>query len=141
MKLPGGCIPKQTYKLLNDFAAWLKIEELRDDAHSPSKFPFKCRRCGAKIKDKSERDRLKAELAALRADKTVAGKKVYSKAIALHADAHCQQMPFQVPIPRDYHVTIIPRDYYSRSRSPRFRRRRTSSTCCTASISTCRRST
>ena len=38
------------------------------------------------------------ELAALKANKTVAGKRAYARAIAVHADAHNQQMPFEPPV-------------------------------------------
>ena len=41
---------------------------------------------------------MKAELASLKADKTVDGKTAYAKAVALHADIHGQQMPGQHPV-------------------------------------------
>ena len=77
-----------------------EVDELCADAHAPKSFPFVCKRrgCGVRIKDAVELAALKAELAALKADKTVQGKKVYAKAIALHADAHGQQMPYQQPV-------------------------------------------
>ena len=50
------------------------------------------------IKDAAEREKLRKELAELKADKTVTGKKVYAGAIAKHADLHGQQMPFERPV-------------------------------------------
>ena len=74
---------------------------MRLDAHSPRSFPFKCKRRGCQtplLRDPAHRERMKAELAALKADKSVAGKRKYAAAIALHCDAHGQQMPFQTPV-------------------------------------------
>ena len=73
---------------------------MRNDAHCPRSFPFKCKRpgCQVTIKDEAERDRLKAELAALKAVKSKDGKKAYAAAIAAHADLHGQQRPFEAPV-------------------------------------------
>eukprot|EP00966_Prymnesium_polylepis_P188828 4375175-Prymnesium_polylepis.1 len=125
LKLPEGVTSARAFQLLGDFAPWLKVTELRNDAHCPRRFPFKCRRkgCGVTIKDATERDRLKAELALLKADKTVKSKAVYAKAIAFHADARTgSRCRFRI-------------------RSPTSRRRTASSTCSTRSTSTCPRST
>ncbi len=104
LKLPEGCSADRAFKLLDAFAPWLKLASLRDDAHCPATFPFKCKRpgCGVTLKSAAEREAAKAELALLKADRTVGGKKLYAKAIAVHADLHGQQMPLQAP------VTAIP---------------------------------
>ena len=67
LKLPGDCSSARAFELLGAFAPWLKVEDLRNDAHSPRNFPFKCKRkgCGVKFKDAGERDKVKAELALL----------------------------------------------------------------------------
>ena len=100
LKLPDECDAAREFDLIDAFAPWLELEKLRNDAHSPRSFPFKCKRrgCGKVIKDAAERDRLRAELAELKADRTIAGKNAYSKAIGMHADLHDQQMPFQAPV-------------------------------------------
>mmetsp|Transcript_14867 Transcript_14867/g.39759 ORF Transcript_14867/g.39759 Transcript_14867/m.39759 type:complete len:344 (+) Transcript_14867:621-1652(+) len=100
MKLPDDCDSTRALELLGQFAPWLKVEALCSDAHSPAAFPFRCKRrgCGAVIKDAAEREKLRKELAELKADKTVTGKKVYAGAIAKHADLHGQQMPFERPV-------------------------------------------
>jgi len=77
------------------------VAELKLDAYCPTQFPFKCRRpdCTAPvIRDAAQLATLKAELAALKANKTVAGKKAYAAAIAAHADVHGQQRPFEPPV-------------------------------------------
>ena len=100
IKLPDDCDSTRAFELLGQFAPWLKVESLCNDAHSPAAFPFRCKRrgCGAVIKDAAEREKLRKELAELKADKTVTGKKVYAGAIAKHADLHGQQMPFERPV-------------------------------------------
>ena len=100
MKLPDKCTPKKGFELLENYAPWLKNISLCNDAHSPSSFPFKCRRdgCGLLIKSQAEVDKGKVELALLNSDKTVNGKKAYTKAIAIHCDLHGQQMPYQRPV-------------------------------------------
>jgi hypothetical protein len=100
LKLPEGCESARAFELLGDFAPWLKVDALSNDAHSPKTFPFRCRRrgCGVTIRDQAACDKLKAELASLKADKTVDGKTAYAKAVALHADIHGQQMPGQHPV-------------------------------------------
>ena len=100
-KLPAEITAKGAFAIVDKFCKWLEVDELRADAHICTTFPFKCRRkeCSIKvIKDAAHRDALVAELAALKANKTVAGKAEYAKAIALHADAHGQQMPYQDPV-------------------------------------------
>ena len=96
--LPAEFTAKEAFAVVDKFCKWLKVDELRADAHICTTFPFKCHRkeCSVKvIKDATHCDALVAELAALKADKSVAGKSAYAAAIALHADAHGQQMPYQ----------------------------------------------
>ena len=104
MKLPPDCslkpCPKHAFALLANFAPWLLNSDLRNDAHSPRNFPFKCNRkgCGVKIKDAVEHAKLKEELALLKTNKTVKGQRAYADAIAKFCGIHNQQMPFQAPV-------------------------------------------
>jgi len=78
-----------------------KVADLRRDAHRPTSFPFKCTRKGCKhpvIRDEAHLTALMGELKALKADKTVQGKKDYAAAIKAHADVHGQQRPFEAPV-------------------------------------------
>lgn len=89
------------FDALSRFCRPNTIRELEEDAHCPSQFPFRCKRPGCKhplIKDAAHHAQLKAEKAALEADKTAKGKAALAAYIAAHADLHGQQRPFEPPV-------------------------------------------
>jgi len=95
---------KDIPRVFDALARWCvenTCEELRNDAHSPRQFPFKCRRPGCRqpvIRNAAQLAQLKVEKAALEANKSVAGKAALAKYIADHADLHGQQRPLEPPV-------------------------------------------
>ena len=99
-KWHGNDIPR-VFEALARWCVENKCAELENDAHSPRQFPFRCRRPGCKhpvIRDRAELARLRAEKAALEADKSVSGKAKLAVYIAAHADLHGQQRPLEPPV-------------------------------------------